>query len=566
MRLAFEREWLQLGHYQHGLFGGYESSVRGKDFFLSPNGSRAPEQELAATLERFFSGREEDRTRIQCSYLARRDFLSRALRIPSHELLDCPKSREWFAKLNSKRASLIYATGSFHESASSFGHLFLRLENPERGAGQDLLNYGVNYAARTGDSRGALYALYGLFGFFPGGYGLAPYHHLIKEYTNLEGRDLWEYELSLEPHEIERMMKHLIELELGYFDYYFLDDNCAHMIEVALKVARPSLKTARRTRPWVLPLDVLKSIVESGIVARVNLRASLRTEFERSYATLESSERSSIANIKKNFSTDAASDAWRAAAPRLSVAALETAQDFFALMEAGDSNWRRVTHALSVERSKRDETRLPPDTPSKPAPDTAHGSASATLSAYDEVDRGWGSAVSLRAVGRDLLDSSIGGGRSSELVLGEFEGRSRNRWDFRLSHVTLIRMLSTYPITRLETPLSWGFALDWQNAWRLTGKAGASFDLDRARWINLLSLRAQESIDGRQHFVPGCESLIALEAAPRFRLIVGATTSVQESTLATHLLAGAAWSASRDFELRLERTEFGPGASLRAFF
>ena len=52
---------------------------------------------------------------------------------------------------------------------------------------------------------------------------MLPYYEKIKEYSNLENRDIWEYSLEFTPDEVERMLLHLWELKDIYTDYYFFD-------------------------------------------------------------------------------------------------------------------------------------------------------------------------------------------------------------------------------------------------------------------------------------------------------------------------------------------------------
>ena len=58
----------------------------------------------------------------------------------------------------------------------------------------------------------------------------------------LENRDVWEYELNLEPHEIERLLAHTWELGFTRFDYYFFDENCSYHLLSLLDVARPGVE------------------------------------------------------------------------------------------------------------------------------------------------------------------------------------------------------------------------------------------------------------------------------------------------------------------------------------
>jgi hypothetical protein len=68
-----------------------------------------------------------------------------------------------------------------------------------------------------------------------------PYYLKVREYSDLENRDIWEYELNLTPEEIDRLLMHAWELGPIHFDYYFFDENCAYHLLGLLEAARPDL-------------------------------------------------------------------------------------------------------------------------------------------------------------------------------------------------------------------------------------------------------------------------------------------------------------------------------------
>ena len=59
------------------------------------------------------------------------------------------------------------------------------------------LNYTVNFSADVTNSNDFLFAFYGLAGRYRGRFATVPYYIKIREYTDMESRDLWEYDLSL---------------------------------------------------------------------------------------------------------------------------------------------------------------------------------------------------------------------------------------------------------------------------------------------------------------------------------------------------------------------------------
>ncbi|MBO9667679.1 MAG: DUF4105 domain-containing protein, partial [Bdellovibrio sp.] len=212
LKLDESPAWLRLGHYRKSWTGSYHSPIRG-NFFVASDGQKNPRTELLSTIDLLFS---EKSAQQQCRYLARVSWLKKSLSIQPQDLVACPERDEWKKRLGATEAYLIFAASDLSSAPSSFGHTFLRMHNPKNTGQLDLLDYGINYAASTGTEDGALYALKGIFGYYPGSYSMLPYHQKIREYSNLEGRDLWEYRLNLSPAQVELMINHLLELEGSY--------------------------------------------------------------------------------------------------------------------------------------------------------------------------------------------------------------------------------------------------------------------------------------------------------------------------------------------------------------
>src|SRR5207247_7522605 len=96
-------------------------------------------------------------------------------------------------------------------------------------------------------------------GGYPGTFSILPYYLKVREYSDMENRDLWEYELELAPPELERVLLHLWELLPAYYQYYFFDENCSYHLLGLLQVARPELELPAPFRWWALPVDTVRS-------------------------------------------------------------------------------------------------------------------------------------------------------------------------------------------------------------------------------------------------------------------------------------------------------------------
>ncbi|MCB0348468.1 MAG: DUF4105 domain-containing protein, partial [Bdellovibrionales bacterium] len=179
---AKSREWLTLLHIQKN-----HSLVTSEKFFLSQ--SRSPEEELTATYNAILSPFTGDaRQDPQCRFPARTDFIFKTFNIDKKNRRLCRYWQEWKDFLALDEVSLIFASSYMSSASSLFGHTFIKLRS-KKSKGQELLDYGLDAAAMTGNDKGILFALKGVFGFYPARFSLLPYHIKVKEYVSIEGRD-----------------------------------------------------------------------------------------------------------------------------------------------------------------------------------------------------------------------------------------------------------------------------------------------------------------------------------------------------------------------------------------
>ncbi|MES1207352.1 MAG: DUF4105 domain-containing protein, partial [Pseudomonadota bacterium] len=273
--LAQTRDWQVLLHYRPGLGGGWKSQADGLGFFLAgAAGQRDPDAELAASLRAFFARLPADDGHAQCRFPARWDWLQRTLGIDPARAPH-PTCRDydfWRTGISPQAATLVYATAYINSPASMYGHTFLRLSRAT-GEGNPLLDYIVNFAADVDTENGVLYALKGLTGGFPGRFYVMPYYVKVQEYSNIESRDLWEYQLSLSPEQVRRLVMHAWETRTTRFDYYFFTRNCSYQLLMLLEVADPSLHLSDQFHGAVIPADTVRAVrAWPGLVQRTDGR------------------------------------------------------------------------------------------------------------------------------------------------------------------------------------------------------------------------------------------------------------------------------------------------------
>jgi len=271
-RLQDDRYWDILLFYKPAA-EGRKSLVDDPNFFLAPGGKRDPGAELSATLDAMFDDSLSPPAR--CRFPARYEWLKEALRIDPARLpaAECPVLDNTLRAINPKSASLIFASGHMNAPASMFGHTFLRLDGDYE---SPLLSYAVNYAATINRKDGGIaYAFKGIFGYYPGFYSILPYYVKVREYANMDQRDLWEYRTNLTEAEVRRMTLHILEMQGLYADYYFLDENCSYDLLFLLEAARPSVTLTDRNKGFfVTPIDTLRSVLAEGLIDNVVFRPS----------------------------------------------------------------------------------------------------------------------------------------------------------------------------------------------------------------------------------------------------------------------------------------------------
>ena len=273
--LASSRVWRILLHYKD-LANGPESLIDDPAFFLARDGKRNPGGELTVTLREFFREDINGDDHPICRFPARFRWLDGELGLTgSVPQVSCPMLEKTMENVNPKAVTMIFASAHINSPASMFGHPLIRIDSVME---SKLLSQAVNYAAQTPENRGLLFAFYGIFGYYSGIYSLLPYYEKVSEYNDFDLRDLWEYRLDLKPEEARMMLYHLWELKDKYSYYYFFDENCAYIILYLLEAARPSLHLTDGWGPYVIPVDTLRRVINSGIVGEINYRPSKMTK------------------------------------------------------------------------------------------------------------------------------------------------------------------------------------------------------------------------------------------------------------------------------------------------
>ena len=441
-----------------------QSEVSYAGYFLSPNGQVDLKQELQANIQALFQPAAPNQS-LRCRFPARSHWLMQQLHIQEEQLptVTCPELDDWIGQIKPYKATLIYATDFMGNPSSMFGHTLLRLD-PKDQKQLNLVSYAVNYAATVTNGEGWSFAWNGLTGQYPGEYSLMPYYRKVKEYGDMESRDLWEYELSLTPEETRFLVQHIWEMKHVSFPYYFVSDNCAYSLLGLLDLVRPALNLKQQFKVAAIPVETIKAIERQGLVKETIYRPALETQL-LSQARQHGKSLAKVAHqvafaepIEMSRQMEAYQDLDKAKI-------LEMAYDDLYLQFIG----RKVEPVFAQPRLRQllsmrseidlEKQRQQPQRP-KVDPTQAHD-ARHFLVNMGELQGEKFVELGHRQAYHDLIDPQGGFRTGTQLLF--WDGSIQYRDDeLKLEHFDVLSVNSYNPMTPFKTPLSWGFNLGWK--------------------------------------------------------------------------------------------------------
>jgi hypothetical protein len=287
LNLADEKKWKLILYYYPSWFGE-RSIVDGGRFFLAPNGSKSPEDELEATLKAFFTKTKstlEDDSPL-CLYPMRAHWLASKLsphgiQLPAQV---CPEYEKFLESVDPVSVTMLFSSFYPNNPGSLFGHTFLRINSKssiENPSSAHLLDLGIGFSAFPTTTNPFLYPILGLGGGFPGRFELSPFYAKVQEYNHSENRDLWEYELNIDREGSKDILRSVYELRAARIDYFYFDDNCAYILLQLLEIAKPSLELRDKFNSWVIPGDTIRVVAGAeGLIRDIRYRPSIFRRFQ----------------------------------------------------------------------------------------------------------------------------------------------------------------------------------------------------------------------------------------------------------------------------------------------
>lgn len=450
--LAEHKVWQRLFYGNDGT-----SRVTYDGFFVHPDGKNDLNAELYATLDALFNDTSENSP--QCRFPARTEWLITMLDLPTDELakVDCQEFDKWYKQINPHSMTLIFASDYMGNPGSMFGHTLLRIDPPKQaGKNSDLIAYALNYAATPPPNESsAAYAFKGLTGGYLGEFSLMRYFHKVKEYGDLESRDMWEYHLGLSPQEVQFLVKHIWEMKNVHFPYYFMDENCSYALMGLIDLVRPKLDLQAKFGWTVVPIETIKAVDKAGLIASQTYRPALETKI-----------RHQEQNLGTDFGKLAHSLTLPSVTPQTALAdfddankakLLELAYDILYLQQGNKTRERAfVQSRLRELLLLRSQLATPKENPAPPTPfDPRLGHGDKAWSVGLGTMQGKTTTTLGHRVAYHSLNDPHAGFLAGQLLFlnGEVVVQDDK---VKLNHFDLISVRAISPISTYKRPKSWG--------------------------------------------------------------------------------------------------------------
>lgn len=466
LQLAQHEVWLALLHYKRETISRrFISQADDARFFLAENGNTDAHAELVADIEAFLQTETSTSLKninAQCLFPARWWWLKQQLALPDDYDVACPKLAAFMEKLSHHKLFLVFPSMYMNNPGSTFGHTFLRFDGDDKSI---LLSQTLNYAARSDKTDALLsYIGKGLFGGYTGFFRVRPYSETVQEYSNIENRDIWEYQLDFTAEEIEQLVRHVWEVKGIDFDYYFFRENCSYRLLALIDVVRPGLQlTGENDFPaYAIPVDTVRALDEKNLIVSRTFRASLVTKIDEYFYGASAIEADLVKTIvsDKIASDKMVINRWlqvlNSDAGRIAV--LQKSYEVLQFNGQADSKKAQIILQLRNELASLTETEETTPLEKRISPEKGHDSVR-VATGYGEQNSRQYIDLRFRPAFHDLLDAPQG--YVDGAAINVFD--TRFKWfvnndssnNLRLESLSLFNVTSISPLQRWRKPLSW---------------------------------------------------------------------------------------------------------------
>lgn len=465
-KLDQSKQWLRLLHYNQGgsLHSKNKSYVNSSAFFLSPEGNTNAKKELDENIRQLFVENIQQR----CVFPARFHWLSEQLELENYALglTHCDDFLNVEKQVSAKKITLIFPSAYLNSASSVFGHTLLRIDT---GANDEasILNWAVNYGAKINNKDGAIkYAVKGITGAYQGQYFIVPYSQKIKEYGQIENRDIWEYPLALSQAEVTFLTEHLWELKDINFDYFFFDENCSYRLLELLEVAKPELDLTSQLRLTEIPINTVKTLNQHHLIESTHFRPSKERLLKLKFAMLSVDEKKLSKLISKKI--DAINDSsFQALNSQHQLNVLQTAYAYLRFQQSQEERNEDVAKRSLLLLQNINTISLKNNTPAEiQEADTelsikndgdirqTHDSHRLRLTAGKNIDGHHYQSLQYRMAYHELLDNSEGFFKGAHIEGPSFTLKQSDSLSF-VDQLTLLDIISLNPISDIRHDFSW---------------------------------------------------------------------------------------------------------------
>lgn len=474
-QLYKDPQWLRLLHFRR-TFPIFQSQADSPFFFLAKDGMKNPESELKTMAKALCEGSVHDtgkpklpKMAARCQFPVRENFILKGLGLTKAPWpqMECPELNIWRGRVDPTSLTLVFSSYYTNSPSSVFGHTLIRVNRKKiHGvmANSPLLSQGINYAAVTDTSNPLKYAIWGLIGGFPGEFASLPYFYKVREYSDSESRDLWEYDLNLTPEQLHLFVDHIWELGFTHFNYYYFNENCSYHLLASLEAVVPGIAPSETLPFWVIPADTIKAAVNTpGLVGTINYRPSVYRQFLARYEKIKNDKKMKSAfkqivfekRIEQVKTLELLQQAW----------VMDAALDYWDFKNFRDlvdqaspmAAYKQQLLGYRAKLPSTEELVFPID--EQLQPDKSHGSFRYGLGMGRENDGGF-AELDLRFALHDFLDDSQGLPDQARIDFFRFRGKVFE--DFKKTRLESFRFVDIQllaPLTEFNTPVSWRFIM-----------------------------------------------------------------------------------------------------------
>lgn len=279
--IAHSQQWSHLLHYRkHPFSGRYISENDSPNFFLAKEGKTSLVAELQENLEQFLLTDVVDNQSAQCQFPARYHWVKQQFPELSFTDQSCSDLEQWRDELGAEYLTLVFPASHINSPSSMYGHTFIRLDKKDP-ASNKLLAHSVNFAANADpDDNELVFSWKGLTGGYPGVVSVLPYYAKTNEYSHMEYRDIWEYQLDLNKEEADQFVRHIWETKDTFFDYFFFDENCSYRLLALLDASSERIDVTDDFMFTALPVDTIRALQKRDLVEDTEYRPSAASKME----------------------------------------------------------------------------------------------------------------------------------------------------------------------------------------------------------------------------------------------------------------------------------------------